>query len=226
MAKTIKGHCPNCGADRNAEIVANHETARDSDDDSGIWWRGTFQILRCMGCDEVYFRTEGWCSEDTDETGRPAQRITYSPAPSKRKTPEWEFELLSKDSVLYGLVTETYTALNNDAPVLAAIGLRTVFDRASEMMGVDPALSFEKKLDALERMGKIGRSEKETLKTLTDAGGAAAHRGWKPTIAQLDTLMSIGEQFLHRAFVLESHAQALRSKIPPRQKRKKKKQAP
>jgi hypothetical protein len=29
MTKTIKGHCPNCGADRNAEIVANHEEAGD-----------------------------------------------------------------------------------------------------------------------------------------------------------------------------------------------------
>jgi hypothetical protein len=45
-------------------------------------------------------------------------------------------------------------------------------------------------------MGKIGRSERETLEILTDAGGAAAHRGWKPTVKQLDTLMTVGEQFL------------------------------
>jgi uncharacterized protein DUF4145 len=90
----------------------------------------------------------------------------------------------------------TYEALNNDALVLAAIGLRTVFDRASEKMGVDPALQFDKKLDALEGMEKIGRSERETLEILTDAGGAAAHRGWKPTVKQLDTLMTVGEQFL------------------------------
>jgi hypothetical protein len=32
-------------------------------------------------------------------------------------------------------VLETYTALDNDAPVLAAMGLRTVFDRTSEKLG-------------------------------------------------------------------------------------------
>jgi len=219
--KSIKGHCPNCGAGRNAEIVASHEATFHGDDDNGIWWNGVFQILRCMGCDEVYYRTDGQCSEDSDATGAPTRRITYWPAPSKRKLPEWAMDLLAEDSALYELVCETYEALNNDAQVLAAIGLRTVFDRASEKIGVDPALHFDQKLDALEDMGKIGRSEKETLKILTDAGGAAAHRGWKPTIGQLDILMTIGEQFLYRAIILESKATALKGKIPPRPKRKK-----
>ena len=211
MTKTIKGHCPNCGADRNAEIVANHEASRD---DNGIVWSGKFQLLRCMGCDEVYYRKEEWCSED-----EPGGKITYWPAPSKRKLPAWAWEI--DDSALYGLVMETYTALNNDALVLAAIGLRTVFDRVSEKMGVDPALQFDKKLDALEDMGKIGRSERETLEILTDAGGAAAHRGWKPTIEQLATLMTVGEQFLYRTIILENQARALKGKIPSRPRRKK-----
>jgi hypothetical protein len=171
----------------------------------------------------IYYRKEERCSEDAGPDNVPIPRITFWPVPSKRKLPDWAIELLSEDSVLYDLVIETYGALNNDAPVLAAVGLRTVFDRASEKMGVDPALPFDEKLDELEQMGKIGPSEKKTLETLTDAGGAAAHRGWKPTIAQLGTLMSIGKQFLHRTFILESEAQALKSKIPPRQKRKKKK---
>jgi hypothetical protein len=171
-----------------------------------------------MGCDQVYFRTEGRCSEDAEPDGTPVPRITYWPAPSKRKSPEWAWAL--DDSALYELVNETYVALNNDAPVLAAIGLRTVFDRASETMGVNPALSFEEKLDALEQKGKIGRSERETLGILTDAGGAAAHRGWKPTIKELDTLMTVGEQFLYRTIILETEARAVGAKIPPRQKRK------
>jgi Domain of unknown function (DUF4145) len=225
MTKTIKGHCPNCGPGRNAEIVANHEASAEADDES-VWWKGTFQILQCEGCDEVYYRTVGVCSEDAEPDGRPIRRITYSPPPSKRKTPDWVIELLSVDSVLYDLVTETYVAVNNDAPVLAAVGLRTVFDRASEKMRVDPALGFGEKLDALELKGKIGRSEKETLETLTDAGGAAAHRGWKPTIDQINTLMDVGEQFLYRTIIVESQAKALRRKIPRRPKRKKKKSTP
>jgi uncharacterized protein DUF4145 len=94
-----------------------------------------------------------------------------------------------------------------------------VFNRASEKLGVDPALGFDEKLDALVHKGKIGQSEKETLEVLTHAGGTAAHRGWKPTATQLDTLMTIGEHFLRTIF-LEGEAKALKSEIPPRHKRK------
>ena len=183
-----------------------------------------------MGCEEVFYRKDETCSEDMDVEVNPptgdyehvlARRITYWPAPSKREPPSWAFDLQMEDSDLHELVSEMYTALNNNARILAAIGLRTVFDRASEKLGVDPALGFDEKLNALEQMGKIGRSERETLEVLTDAGGAAAHRGWKPTINQLDTLMTVGEQFLYRTIILEREAKALKAKIPPRQKRKK-----
>jgi hypothetical protein len=115
------------------------------------------------------------CSEDSPEEG---PTITYWPAPSKRKRPSWTNELI-EDWDLYKLVLETYTALDNDAPVLAAMGLRTVFDRTSEKLGVDAAFGFAEKLDLLLKMGKIGQSEKGTLEVLTDAGGAAAHRRTK-----------------------------------------------
>src|SRR5262245_61863994 len=36
VRKTVKGHCPNCGPNRNAEIVANHESVSPDEDD---WWR-------------------------------------------------------------------------------------------------------------------------------------------------------------------------------------------
>jgi hypothetical protein len=57
------------------------------------------------------------------------------------------------------LFDDVYIALNNDLGVLAAIGMRTVFDSASELLSIDPNLSLEKKLNALESQGKIGKDE-------------------------------------------------------------------
>ena len=54
--------------------------------------------------------------------------------------------------------------------------MRTAFDRASELLGVNPAKTFAEKLTDLVSRGHIGSSEKDTLDTLTDAGSAAAHR--------------------------------------------------
>ena len=69
--------------------------------------------------------------------------------------------------------------------------------------------------------GHIGSTEKASLDVLTDAGSAAAHRGWKPMLKQLDTLSSIIEQFVYRTFVLNLEAKSVKMSIPSRKRRKK-----
>ena len=152
--------------------------------------------------------------------GRLQKRVTYYPAPAKRKRPDW-FSLLDLDPTLYSLLNETYNALDVDARVLSATGARTIFDRASELLKVHPALTFKEKLDHLQNKGHISASERAHLDILTDAGNAAAHRGWKLTADQLNTVMSIVETFLHRKFILESEVKQLKAQIPRRKKRRK-----
>ncbi len=95
------------------------------------------------------------------------------------------------------------------------------FDKATELLGIDPAITFDSKLSELEKAGKIGEGERTILDVLTDAGGAAAHRGWKPTPYELDTLISILEGFIDRTLVLPSKAKQLADTIPARPPRKK-----
>jgi hypothetical protein len=114
------------------------------------------------------------------------------------------------------------TMRSMDARVLSAMGARTIFDRASELLRIDSALTFKEKLDQLQNKGHISASERAQLDILTHAGSAAAHRGWKPTADQLNTVMSIVETFVHRKFVLESEAKRLKAQIPRRKKRRKK----
>jgi hypothetical protein len=112
--------------------------------------------------------------------------------------------------------------MNNDLRVLAAIGARTAFDRSSELLKVDPALGFNEKLDQLHNMGKVSKSERDTLEILVDAGSAAAHRGWPPKPEELNTMMTIVEAFLHRAFILDDGIRKLKAAVPPKLKRQKK----
>jgi hypothetical protein len=213
----IRAHCPICGPERVATIIRSHQVT-DNDNPDGVWFNVTYNILECGGCKTVFFHEVSLCSEDVDEDNRLAPTHTYYPPPAKRKRPEW-FSILDLDRGLYHLMSETYNALDVDARVLSATGARTVFDRASELLGVDPALSFEKKLDQLGADGHIGISEREYLEILTDAGGAAAHRGWIPTPEQLNTVMLIVEAFIHRKFILEAEVKKLKAQIPPRPKR-------
>ena len=98
-------------------------------------------------------------------------------------------------------------------------GIRTVFDRASEVLGVDPAITFQEKLTKLHELGKIGRDQQEHLTVLTEAGNASAHRAWMPTLEQLRVLMDIMEGFIYHGLVLPREVEGLKAHIPPKQKR-------
>ena len=63
----------------------------------------------------------------------------------------------------------------------------------------------------------ISNDERELLSTLTDAGSAAAHRGWKLAPKQLMTLLNGMETFLYRVFVVGIEVNAIKEHIPPRQ---------
>lgn len=220
-ARQIASHCPNCGPGRNANVLAHHETMSQDNEEYDIWSSTESYMLECAGCDTVFFQQVDMCSEDYGPDGQLEKRVTYYPAPAKRRRPDW-LTLLDLEAGLYRLLNETYNALDVDARVLSATGARTIFDRASELLKVDPALTFKEKLDQLQREGHISASEGAHLDILTDAGGAAAHRGWQPAAEQLNTIMTIVESFIHRKFVLDPAVKRLKSQIPRRQRRKRK----
>jgi hypothetical protein len=54
------------------------------------------------------------------------------------------------------------------------------------------------------------------ISVLTDAGSAAAHRGWSPTNTELDTMMEILEGFINRNLVLGNATLKLKGRLPAR----------
>lgn len=216
------GHCPNCGPERRADVVARYEK-RGGADHSVVWWIDDHMILECRGCGEVYFKLSHYFSEDEEYDTDPITgemtttidpRVTYWPAPSRRARPNWFGKL--GDRVLEQLLEEVYSALDADQRVLAAIGTRTALDRAMVILGAPEASGFANKLEVLEQKAFISGKEKEDLLALTDAGSAAAHRGWRPEVGELDTILDGTEAFLHRALVLGGAIRAMQANVPPK----------
>ena len=84
---------PICGADRNAEVLAE-DTVEDEDKAIGIWGRSTYSILRCLGCDIRYIRRVQACSEDAEpvddpETGERFWSINEQVAKAHPAVPGW-----------------------------------------------------------------------------------------------------------------------------------------
>ena len=204
-----------------ADIVCQHvERYEDLDFNESM----SYSILECRGCGEHYFKTCNMNSEDYSMSERHGlvynKREKYWPPSGVRRKPEWEGRLFHKDQVLRSLFNDVYVALDNNLGVLAAIGMRTAFDRASKLLGIDPDMPFDRKLARLETEDRITGQEKTVLEVLVEAGSAAAHRGWSPQPNQLDAMMAILEGFIHRAFILPDLGVELEKQVPKRKRRK------
>lgn len=225
----VRGHCPRCGPHRWADVLASHKEHWE-EPPLAVWEDVEHRILKCRGCETVYVQkhlsgSAYYFSQEDPYTGEEQHveipMITHWPTPTRRARPDWMLDNFAgisaiSDPDLRRLLDEVYAALDTDLRVLAAIGIRTSFDRASELLGIEPDLSFQAKLRALEGSGHIGANEKEILDALTDAGSAAAHRGWRPSTEELNTMMEIIESFLHRSFVLGHEARKLKRTVPRR----------
>lgn len=228
--ESVIAHCPKCEGDRTSDVLGEHtEEVRSPNFDADT----SYRILKCRGCSHVQFQTVSTNSEHTDhvydsDTGEEYNEYVetqkYFPPIAKRQRPDWARRHPSYSPAMIYLLDEAYEALDCDLSIVAAIALRTVFDAATEVLGIDPALSFKKKLARLVADGHISTFQRDTLDALTDAGSAAAHRGWKPSEQELHTMFSIMETFLHQAFVnslaqkeLAARAAELRKRTPRRQ---------
>lgn len=219
-----RGHCPTCNGDRNADIVAQHrETWHDEED--GAHGDDVYNVLQCAGCSSFFFQIARsstydmeaeWLGEHGQWGYTDRVHLTHYPPIIIRQKPMWMQAVEDQDDVLAKLLNELYDLLNIALAILPAIGARTVFDRASEMLGVNAALSFEKKLDALVAGGRIGSEERKVLEILVDAGSAAAHRGWAPRAADVSTMMDVTESFLKSNFYLQQNVQQMRQRVPPK----------
>ena len=100
------------------------------------------------------------------------------------------------------------------------MGARAVLDRViSDTIG--DVGSFEQKLEKLEAGRHISAKGREILDAALDAGNAAAHRGYAPTVERVHSIMDIVENLVHSTYVLEKIAKEIQKDTPPRPPKKK-----
>lgn len=221
-SQVVKANCNLCGGDRNAFL---RRTYTQRGDDDVVAWSDTIETLECCGCGGLSIRHTHWFSEWDDFgydrlTGKeiliPGIRETVWPARSARPRPEWIDNI--DDEVIRTVAGEVYGALDQGLNALAAVGTRTLLDRALHLRVGDPPNGFLGKLKAMVEAGHVGKGEMDVFLAITDAGSAAAHRGYVPDKEVLDSVMSATEAFLHREFILPKQAAAVRKATPKREK--------
>ncbi len=230
LLQLMKADCPFCNGKRSCSVHGRVETTYHYDHGRGNETNGgsTHSLLQCLGCEGVFYHEKSWSDQHEDvKTGPdgkdywvPVYEYNVHPKPDSQLRPKWFDELSSKDWQLYRILVEVYSALDQGSNILAAVGLRTALDRATEKIGVDPAMTFAEKLDQMTALGLVGSTERAILEVIIDAGNAAAHRGWEPSRVSVLKLATAVEAFLHRAFIVGDDALSVQASIPEKPKRK------
>lgn len=233
--KKTKAQCPQCGGQKNCSILGEKTRQWTQEDEDDVCWaESEYQLLECMGCDAIFTQIKSHNSEEyshgIDTSGQDIINfhysvITYPTQEEEEIRPHWLNDIRARDFQLYEIMNEMYSAYQSKSFILASIGLRTIFDRTTEVLSIHPGLPLNEKVDELRTAGFIGDTEREHLLIVTNAGNSAAHRAWSPNATEFRTLLDVIESFVLRTVVKGdniSHIAALLPKKTPRPKKPKK----
>lgn len=229
MLNTFQAHCPRCNGERTCYIHGEILTPWSWNDETNVHsGEHDYKLAQCCGCKEVFLNQSSWDSEEWDtrrsHSGEevvffPKTVITYPPPEKKSLKPDWVWNIAQIDPQLFAILREMYQAYEHGSFILASVGLRTAFDRTTELLKIDPAIPLEQKVKLLLDNGYIGETESLTLKVVIDAGSAAAHRAWSPRLAEFEPLLTTLEQFVYRTIIVGKAALSVADSIPSRPSR-------
>lgn len=216
-----KFFCNECKRETRHFIRGEYQ-ATEHDKKEFISFTRRLLIIECCGCENLALVKKTHFSEDVDYsihpiTGEQIVEATWQeeiyPPVSYRAAPDW-FEDLP-DPTLRQISEEIYKSLQTESHYLATFGSRTLIDRLIVLTVGDQG-SFVKGLQALQDSGKVSKHERDILQPIIDAGNAAAHRGWAPSIDLLETILDTVEGLIHRLLVLPKLAEELEEAVPGR----------
>lgn len=237
MTEVFRAHCPRCDGVRKCIIHGEFDQPWVHDDGRNhMEGQVDHKLVECAGCEMVFYYKSSWDDQDWDGDYHPVtgktiisypRTIETYPAPEKEsQKPDWIWDIAKSDPLLHSILYEVYQAYEAGSFILASVGLRTAFDRTTEILKIDPNLSFEDKVIELTKEGYIGETEANTLAVVTNAGNAAAHRGWAPDPKAFKVLIATLEQYIYRVVVTGKAALDLNVEIPVRPPRAKKRPKP
>lgn len=166
----IKSLCRNCESKTNHSILQNevHKGSLpfEHHPEDIYWWETKYQIIQCLGCDTMAFRTENINSEDIDYEG-PNLNIELLPEYKLNHIkPRYYF---NTPNVISRVYRETVDAFNSDMLILCSIGIRSLVE------GICKAHKIEK--GTITFKDKNGDSKSKISKSLGGKINGLAEEG-------------------------------------------------
>ena len=206
--------CRECSRDTSHLIVASFDESGSEELGGGhsIDWNLKNQIIQCLGCETVSFRTVQTCSEeqDYDYEGNSYYPETIKYYPGRAKG----IKALEDNLLPYkirGIYKETILSIENGQYVLAGIGIRAIIETICKEVKAEGKDLFHK-INWLKVKSVVTEHGAETLHKLRVLGNDAAHEVKAHNSAQLELAMKIIEHMLDGTYIIPAK---LKSAFPP-----------
>ncbi len=219
--------CDKCGLETNHEVVRSYEvtyTPKEYPDMEIDFAKGTFEIVKCMGCEEVSFREIWITSEDINPfTDELEEYIKLYPERSKGRRSIKSIRFLPGE--LETIYVETIRCFNNGSYLLCAAGLRAVIEGICAERGVKCGRvtlirkngtsktvnqkNLEGKINGLSEAGILTKDHTSTLHELRFIGNEALHELQSVKPDELSIGLDIIEHTLENLYGLPIKRRAL-----------------
>ncbi len=204
---------------RYCSLITNHKvltSVMDNwvDDEVQIFGTLEFEIVECLGCDSISFRSTSQNSEDidsfSDETGEITYVVDEELYPNRiagRKEIESSYLLPLGTLKIY---KEAHKALCSRLRILAGIGIRVLVESVCREKGANGS-NLEEKIDDLVNKGLLTIESAGTLHKTRLLGNRLAHEIIEPKDEELEIAMDIVENLLMSVYIIPKKASRLKT---------------
>lgn len=203
----LKVLCRSCKHATNHDVLFIKESSGEIGDGDIQWWV-THQVLQCRGCEDITFRRNSQNTESIDPfTGQLEDYESLYPNRTDGRPPiEGHENFPMKTRRIY---VETLKALNHNALILAAIGLRALIESVC-LEQKTKAKTLAGGIDELALSGLLSKKQAEFLHAHRFMGNVAAHEMVSPKPTELVAALDIAETLLKTIYILPGVAEVLK----------------
>lgn len=210
--------CAKCVGATGHKILAN---ALLSGGDDHVDWQTDYQILQCMGCKTISFRSEASNSEDVDhyENADGSWGMSYVVTEKLFPPRKGGYVGLGDDrwllpEKLRRIYDETSSALTSDQPVLTGIGVRAILETLCKDKTAIGSNLFSQ-IDDLVTKGILTPARANVLHQIRALGNLSAHEVAPHTPEQLGLAMVVVDHLLEEVYILPEKTQRLFAGLAP-----------
>ncbi len=196
--------CKECNRETAHKIIASYDERGTEDCGGGnsVDWHDGNQIIQCLGCETVSFRSVSSFSEDVDysvdgEAYYP-EKVKYYPARSEGLS---SIETYMLPPEIQGIYAETILAIESEQHILAGIGIRAIVEtvcKERKATGDD----LYKKINDLKAQSLVTPEGADILHKLRVLGNASAHEVKPQDSKQLALAMKIIRNLLESTYII------------------------